>query len=388
MSGKSATGDGKSYSQWNQPRPEDRPELESVAKALSQGRGPIEPPDPEEVRESIVVSRPADVVDLRQDLCTFWRHSDYLRRMIAMQGRYSNNPDSEMVLEREGELTRRWLYGTLREAELYWVSPDMSRLIGHIAPSMPDIVPEPPVPEALVVFARPIMGTDSVDDRPIFTVAFLWGDVVIEDINCLGIETFGWRDLLWPRGANWQEVLTFRAAMSGVRLIRTGGSEWVHGHLTNDFTVLGKVNRSRSSVHVEYGKDTIALREDERFDPIQQASMMEDRRVIAAFWSLVNDRITVERQEPMTRAVRRRMQRANLPQKPVRVITLRETRRTESGEGRAVDWSHRWIVGGHWKQQPYGPRQAYRRAQWIAPFVKGPADKPLVIRETVRALKR
>lgn len=51
-----------------------------------------------------------------------------------------------------------------------------------------------------------------------------------------------------------------------------------------------------------------------------------------------------------------------------------------------VEWSCRWIVNGHWRNQPYadGPKLIY-----IMPFVKGPADKPLrVPSHTVYSVNR
>jgi len=60
-------------------------------------------------------------------------------------------------------------------------------------------------------------------------------------------------------------------------------------------------------------------------------------------------------------------------------VKIIELRRLESDAPRdpnaePVEWSCRWIVTGHWRQQPYkdGIRPIY-----IHPFVKGPADKPL-----------
>ena len=63
--------------------------------------------------------------------------------------------------------------------------------------------------------------------------------------------------------------------------------------------------------------------------------------------------------------------------KNITVITLRRPKGTPSGEHRHVDWQQRWIVSAHWHTYHYadGPRQL-----WIAPFVKGPDDKPLVVR--------
>lgn len=52
------------------------------------------------------------------------------------------------------------------------------------------------------------------------------------------------------------------------------------------------------------------------------------------------------------------------------------------------EYSHRFIVRGFWRDQVYGPNHSLRRRQWIPPFVKGPSDKPLICKETVRIWKR
>lgn len=41
------------------------------------------------------------------------------------------------------------------------------------------------------------------------------------------------------------------------------------------------------------------------------------------------------------------------------------------------DFAYRFVVRGHWRNQPYGPGRAEHRLTWIMPFVKGPDDKPL-----------
>lgn len=58
-----------------------------------------------------------------------------------------------------------------------------------------------------------------------------------------------------------------------------------------------------------------------------------------------------------------------------RVQTVRDDH-DPAGSGRG--YHRRWIVGGHWRQQPFGPRGSQRRPTWIAPHVKGPPDAPLV----------
>jgi hypothetical protein len=36
----------------------------------------------------------------------------------------------------------------------------------------------------------------------------------------------------------------------------------------------------------------------------------------------------------------------------------------------------RWVVRGHWRNQPYGPERALRRLTWIEPHWKGPEGAP------------
>jgi len=66
------------------------------------------------------------------------------------------------------------------------------------------------------------------------------------------------------------------------------------------------------------------------------------------------------------------------PPSDVKVIRLR---RVESGprlatDATTVDWSCRWIVNGHWRNQPYKDR---RELIFISPYLKGPDEKPLRI---------
>ena len=77
----------------------------------------------------------------------------------------------------------------------------------------------------------------------------------------------------------------------------------------------------------------------------------------------------------------------------VKMLVLRENLHRPGGsadddERVRREYSHRFIVRGFWRDQAYGPNHSLRRRQWIPPFVKGPADKPLIRKETVRIWKR
>ena len=109
-------------------------------------------------------------------------------------------------------------------------------------------------------------------------------------------------------------------------------------------------------------------------------------RVLTAFAAWVNSIADVEDCEP-SRSVRRAAMRAN-PTGPstVRVVKLR---RADEIEDRSWDpdnpppaekgrvYTHRWIVSAHPRRQPYGPGRSQHRIVMIAPYIKGPADKPL-----------
>ena len=68
------------------------------------------------------------------------------------------------------------------------------------------------------------------------------------------------------------------------------------------------------------------------------------------------------------------------PTPRVTIIELRRpVRLPHDTPGRTSDrqFSRRWWVGGHWRQQACGPNHSERRPKWIAPYIKGPQDKPL-----------
>lgn len=52
-----------------------------------------------------------------------------------------------------------------------------------------------------------------------------------------------------------------------------------------------------------------------------------------------------------------------------------------------ANYSHRFIVSGHWRNQ-WLPSVGLHRQQWIAPFVKGPDEAPLIVKKRLYQLTR
>jgi hypothetical protein len=100
-------------------------------------------------------------------------------------------------------------------------------------------------------------------------------------------------------------------------------------------------------------------------------------RWVQTFFRLCQQRISTPERRQAPRPARRRAERAGHPGRSVIVVKLRRPRApAKEGEPRQVEWSHRWIVGGHWRRQWY-PSVSMHRQIWISPYVKGPEEKEL-----------
>lgn len=107
----------------------------------------------------------------------------------------------------------------------------------------------------------------------------------------------------------------------------------------------------------------------------------ENARWLQVLWRLSQQTIITGERQPADRPARRRAQRAGRHDPYVTVITLRRAHRQGDDAAPGTrEYSHRWLVGGHWRNQWY-PSLGQHRRIWVNPYVKGPADKELRIRD-------
>lgn len=105
---------------------------------------------------------------------------------------------------------------------------------------------------------------------------------------------------------------------------------------------------------------------------------------------------------PLDRPARRRAAREGA--KPALMVDITTGRSTGGGSSDApthIDWQHRWTVRGHWKHFGEGTAVARRHPSrvievpghgrcvkvWCPPFIKGPADKPLIFKTRTVAVE-
>src|SRR4029077_12429361 len=121
-------------------------------------------------------------------------------------------------------------------------------------------------------------------------------------------------------------------------------------------------------------------------------SFVQMLQTIHAFFLLCQQKIGTPQPTQATRGVRRRAGKVfrDRPIPDVRVVTLRRYREDDGEvdpDMRGREYSHRFIVNAFWRRQWY-PSEQRHKPKWIAPFVKGPKDKPLVIKDTAYLWRR
>jgi hypothetical protein len=113
---------------------------------------------------------------------------------------------------------------------------------------------------------------------------------------------------------------------------------------------------------------------------------------LASAWLLMQQPLLIDRtRERADKPTARAYARDGLPAPEVTVVDLRrqytpQDRDPDAGSSR--HYKHRWIVSGHWRNQPYGPGQSLRRQTWVPSHVKGPEGAPLLSTEKVNVWRR
>lgn len=114
----------------------------------------------------------------------------------------------------------------------------------------------------------------------------------------------------------------------------------------------------------------------------QEHEQPRARRLFGWFLSallLLNQRVLTTESQEVDRPARRRLDRqTSLHARSVEIVQLRRAvpAQSDTHDSKTVEWSHQWIVSGHWRQQFY-PSTGEHRPVFVLPYVKGPENKPL-----------
>lgn len=121
-----------------------------------------------------------------------------------------------------------------------------------------------------------------------------------------------------------------------------------------------------------YPHDKFEFNCNEEMDWLLGDSSAEIINVGLASLLLMNERIaSVTKLPTPKKALKKSARRA----RDYYVLDLRRPENNSVPKGTFVDWQQRWLVRGHWRRQPTASGIKHK---WIAPYIKGPADKPFI----------
>jgi len=241
-------------------------------------------------------------------------------------------------------------------AEPVWVEPEMMKVVEA---AIDGFRPKPLIEEdlitrnGLVIFPRPLSITPEpgevrirVDGSEVPAATLTWS-VAAWQANGASVMLTLYHDQDVPDELDAQDPAAAREARRASRWVPTHTVLWDIGAMIPE----GLPNRGHLKVQTQ----------------------------VQAVWRLLNQTMAVWTKERPPRAYLRRAERVRLPHEYVTVVRLRRPAGPEhEPEHGHVEWSHRWIVGGHWRNQWYSTLNLHRQI-WISPYVKGPDDLPLVV---------
>lgn len=291
---------------------------------------------------------------------------------------------------------REWSIGALARSATFYVTPDMCTLIEHAANSLDetDVMPyDPRYPNGFVVLATPLrlpyagggvqvvrafgwVTYDSV--RTVFGTSGHAGSVYhfadrVRDIDDKSLPAIREQ---FPSKTAWNNA---------PRLVPTIIDDFITG------TLVGETTETFTADTRKQWADRVLDDSGSRAtEPAADAVAGRFQPYLAAFLLLLTQQVTAPVIYDATPGARKRGQRVGRKASGVTVVDLRHRTHNDSGEpgdpGHGNRYHARHLVGGHWKWQPYGPNRSLRRRIFVEGYVRGPEDKPLVVKPKVYRL--
>lgn len=239
-------------------------------------------------------------------------------------------------------------------AEMFWVSADMVSLALDAAGDVPGFTPDDDLPAitGFMILEKPLPPLSS----PVFNDNLDYVDVH------LPVDAIAW------------------AVVDGAMKIDafSRGSRVPFGRFWETYFEPIRFYHNDSDVFHDFSDPNLYAGGTELMSFLAAAALLMASPGVA-------DRSTLT---PKTKAARKDAKKGRSGN--VTVIDLHAPQHVATGDadesGRV--YTHRWMVRGHWRNQPHGPNRSKRSIRWIPSYIKGPAGKPLRETERVWAWRR
>jgi hypothetical protein len=114
-----------------------------------------------------------------------------------------------------------------------------------------------------------------------------------------------------------------------------------------------------------------------------------EETAVAVWWRLcqvtlrlMQQKLAARDPQMVDRHSRKRGMRLGFAPRETVVVRLRRHRAAPTNnDPQDVHWTHRWEVHGGWQWRRHGPGHSLRRQVWIGVYIKGPKDKPLILKD-------
>jgi len=288
-------------------------------------------------------------------------------------------------------------------AECFFVKDEMSDLVTFASNKLDETdeidISLIPTDRGFAYFEKPLAVRD-VRGREMLINLMLWKKVFGED-GKLGVSISFWNDAYKTPDDLAKVILAEPDDVT--RLL--GRFHWISCKSIFQHEKIGKeeinanekdMDAIRALTFKPGGKELLSDEEWEEYKNNKLTPTTNNTRLMWAYFLIMSQTLTeVSKHQAENRAQRKRIERDKLPAEFV-VVQFRKRRYVnadtdETHEESAVEWSHRWIVGGHWRWQPYKDpisKGVIKKRIWISPYVKGPEDKPLIAKSKVFVLAK
>lgn len=236
----------------------------------------------------------------------------------------------------------------LRDAELFWVARDMVDVAVDAAPTLPEWTPAlaAPSPNGLLCWAKPA-ATVPFGPKPAPTTDVPW-------------------DAVW-----WW------VRPDGMLQLTPASRFTKHPELIAQYQVSTPLWAAHTIVINPKEPRTEEAHGSEAAHPFVS--------VVGAAWLLmsqpaVTETLTTAYHTTPPRSPAGDTRPDAAPTVPVTIVGLRRPTQPPHDKTASTSerqYSRRWWVGGHWRQQACGPNHSQRKPIFVAPYIKGPQDKPL-----------
>ncbi len=238
-----------------------------------------------------------------------------------------------------------------RESEVIILDPDAGRLLGALAEQFPT---DYELQESDVSYRHTVLWFEEIPEIPVTsqTLATLFKTDPERNLQGIALPVIQW--------STGQSVNVCPLIMMPERhnAMNAWSIPWGFGR-SIDVLVERSQNPIRPTLEIA-GADIDILRLTGAFLLLRRQGLLEEEKL------------------PIPRQLRRRLERDRITfTETALYLHLPAGHPAPERRGGDVEWSRRWLVRGHWRNQWY-PSEQVHRTIWISPYVKGPEDRPFI----------